>query len=475
MAITKITKITRTVGKAISYGIEDKILEIVKDETETADEILNCKTIKTPINCSLSTADKEWELVRKRFNKNSKILAHHVFQNFGVGEDQLDPKTANKIGVELANKLFKGHQCIVATHTNTKYVHNHIIFNSVNLESGKKYIADLNSYKKLRKISDKLCSEYNLPVLEETRDFKLKKFEVNGKIKYFEPTEKKRNMAQLKGNFQNNDYRNSKSYHVKYDMKESNKSIIIRDIDFIIENKTLDSYESMLQELFKIDYEIKAKTKKGTWRKHVSFKAPNQEKFTRDQSLGNEYTREMLEIRIASNNRMKSKINTIINENICINNSSNKVLKLCTDDLIEKKNDLKNIFKKEEKFKDREEYFIDCIKKDINAINIINEEKFRNNLEIKRKIEEIEKLEKNIEIEMISIKNDIDLLYKVDDQKARILENNYLDLSNKLNKVVKRKYQIEETFETIKRIESNIIDLSNEKEIEKNSMLKDER
>ena len=53
-------------------------------------------------------------------------------------DDPLDFDTAHEIGLKFA-KYFKGYQCVVVTHMNTAHIHNHIIMNSVNFETGMKF------------------------------------------------------------------------------------------------------------------------------------------------------------------------------------------------------------------------------------------------------------------------------------------------------------------------------------------------
>ncbi len=54
----------------------------------------------------------------------------------------------------------------VATHFNTGTYHNHFIVNSVNMFTGKKFNCNIGSYYHLRELSDELCREYGLTVIE---------------------------------------------------------------------------------------------------------------------------------------------------------------------------------------------------------------------------------------------------------------------------------------------------------------------
>ncbi len=53
-------------------------------------------------------------------------------------QDNLTPQEAHKFAEEVAKKLFQDYECVLATHTDTDTVHNHIIVNAVDPLTGKK-------------------------------------------------------------------------------------------------------------------------------------------------------------------------------------------------------------------------------------------------------------------------------------------------------------------------------------------------
>lgn len=70
--------------------------------------------------------------------KQTKIHAHHLIQSFSP-EDKLTPEEINRIGYETIKELTGGNfRFIVATHTDRDHVHNHILINSIDLNSDKK-------------------------------------------------------------------------------------------------------------------------------------------------------------------------------------------------------------------------------------------------------------------------------------------------------------------------------------------------
>lgn len=336
MAITFIYPVKVTGEKSLNYDTENKNAEIIQNKNDSknaldyimrdkkgntyklsADYIQKMKnyisydenkniifhTVTSGLHCCVENAHKEWELVRQNSNNrrsDSGNLQYCIIQNFGI---DLDPMIANKIGVEFAQKYLADYQCVVSTHINTGYVHNHIEFNATSFVTGKKFNDNLKAIRDIRQVSDELCKQYELEVLEHTKDFNYIMYkDTNGKIKVYEPTERKNQI--LEGEFANkNDYRNTGQFKQSVEYKDTHLDELRKDIERLLPYTV--SYEDLLQQLRNVGYEIKEKTKNGEWRKYVSFKAPTWDKFVRDKSLGEEYERENLKKTIE---KQKSKI-----------------------------------------------------------------------------------------------------------------------------------------------------------------------
>ena len=114
-------------------------------------------------NCSPMTAREEMQITKKVYDKEDGVLAYHGYQSFKPGE--VTPEIAHEIGMKLAQELWPDHQVIVATHLDKAHVHNHFVLNSVGLD-GKKFDSNHASYRKMRAVSDRLCREYGLSVIE---------------------------------------------------------------------------------------------------------------------------------------------------------------------------------------------------------------------------------------------------------------------------------------------------------------------
>ena len=85
-------------------------------------------------------------------------------------KDEVTPEIAHEIGVKLANELWGDRfQVIVTTHLNTNQLHNHFVINSVSFKDGKKMTNKRVDYAELRAMSDSICEEYKLSVIEEKK------------------------------------------------------------------------------------------------------------------------------------------------------------------------------------------------------------------------------------------------------------------------------------------------------------------
>lgn len=90
-----------------------------------------------------------------------------------IPENKKDWQKANDLGVELAEKLYPAHQAAVYTHLDGKnhVLHNHIIINTVNLETGNKlHEKKGEQVKKARMINDDLAEREHWHILEQPQE-----------------------------------------------------------------------------------------------------------------------------------------------------------------------------------------------------------------------------------------------------------------------------------------------------------------
>ena len=117
------------------------------------------------INCSPDTAFEEFRFVKQKFGKEGGRTYYHIVQSFAP-RDRVTPELAHEIGMRFA-EYFPGFQILVATHCNTDHIHNHLILNSVNMETGKKFHQSREELLQVKRYSNKLCREYGLSATEE--------------------------------------------------------------------------------------------------------------------------------------------------------------------------------------------------------------------------------------------------------------------------------------------------------------------
>ena len=94
------------------------------------------------------------------------ILAYHIIQSFAPGE--ATPEQVHQIGCEFARRFLADRfECTVSTHLDKGHLHNHIVTNSVSFIDGRMFRNDFDTYYQgIRKISDELCRENRLSVIE---------------------------------------------------------------------------------------------------------------------------------------------------------------------------------------------------------------------------------------------------------------------------------------------------------------------
>lgn len=108
--------------------------------------------------------------------KQTKIHAHHLIQSFSP-DDKLTPEEINRIGYETIKELTGGSfRFIVATHVDKDHIHNHILINSVDMNSDKKLKWDYAQERNLRLISDRIAKEAGAKIITPNR-YSHEKFE----------------------------------------------------------------------------------------------------------------------------------------------------------------------------------------------------------------------------------------------------------------------------------------------------------
>jgi len=144
-----------------------KLLGYVSREKKTK---LEDRRLVSGVNCSIENAYNEMMLTKQMHKKTSGRLYYHLVQSFPKGYD-IKPELAHKIALELTEKALSNYECVVATHIDREHIHSHIVFNSVSFQTGNKYHSNLNDVRELMKLSDEICKQHGVAVLDKP-DFK---------------------------------------------------------------------------------------------------------------------------------------------------------------------------------------------------------------------------------------------------------------------------------------------------------------
>ena len=165
MAATRLIALHINKGKNIAQCLRDRTDYAQNPEKTEKGELV------TGYECDPMTADEEFLLAKRQYThitgrrQQNDVIAYQIRQSFKPGE--ITPEEANRIGYELGMRFTKGkHAFLVATHTDRSHIHNHIIFNSTALNCRKKFRDFHNSGLALQKVSDILCVEHGLSIIE---------------------------------------------------------------------------------------------------------------------------------------------------------------------------------------------------------------------------------------------------------------------------------------------------------------------
>ncbi|MDU2702386.1 MAG: relaxase/mobilization nuclease domain-containing protein [Veillonella sp.] len=247
MAITRIESIKSKLKQSLDYIMNP-------DKTDG-------KLLVTGGNCAPEVAYWEFKMTQETCNfvigdraTKSKNLGYHMIQSFDK-KDKITPEEAHSIGIELAEKFIgSNHEYVVTTHIDKGHIHNHIIFNAYSYSTYRKFNCHKNVFKEIRVISDELCKENGLSIVEEPK----------GKGKHY-----KEWLENKKGT--------------------SWKSYIKDTLDELIDK--VNSFDELKTEMINRGFEINIA-------EDIAVKAPNQQRFCSGKTLGDKYTVESIIKRI---------------------------------------------------------------------------------------------------------------------------------------------------------------------------------
>ena len=243
MAATRLIALHKNKGKSVAACLKSRTDYAQNpDKTEQGQLVSSYKCSPLTVDEEFMLSKRQYELVTGRRQKND-VIAYQIRQSFKPGE--ITAEEANKVGYELAMRFTKGkYAFLVATHTDREHIHNHIIYNSTALDCSRKFRDFLLSGLAVQRLSDLICLEHSLSVIE---------------IKPYRERQKR----------------------VLYPPKESNRDCLCGIIDTILAENP-GGYEAFLQKLEQQGYEVK----RG---KYTAVKGKGQKRFIRFRTLGTGY------------------------------------------------------------------------------------------------------------------------------------------------------------------------------------------
>lgn len=256
MATTRLIPLHTGKGRNFSKAIRNVIGYVSNPKKTHQGELV------TGFGCNPETADGEFLLMKReyiaqtgRLRGKDDVIAYHLRQSFVPGE--ITPEEANRIGCELAKRFTHGqHAYVVATHEDRRHVHSHIIISAVNLDCDRKFRNFWGSSKAIRRLSDTLCIQNGLSIIEQPKG-------------------------------------HSKSYNkwLGNEAKTSQRDGLREVLDAVLARQPKD-FEELLTMLQRGGWEVK----RG---KRISLKGKGQERFKRLDSLGEDYSEAALRAIIA--------------------------------------------------------------------------------------------------------------------------------------------------------------------------------
>ena len=152
MAVTKILARNAHLDQAIQYVLNGE---------KTEGRVLTAHQ-----NCDPGHEYQQMMDTKRELGKTGGRQCYHIIQSFKPGE--ITPELALELAKGFAAEYLPDYEVVIGTHTDRDHIHSHILFNSVNAQTGEKYhVSAREYYRQIRAISDRLCREHGLSVILE--------------------------------------------------------------------------------------------------------------------------------------------------------------------------------------------------------------------------------------------------------------------------------------------------------------------
>ena len=159
MAITKILHQKESPDR--EPGLHTKqLIKYILNPAKTEECILTGS-----INCLSDTAYEQMVDTKKMFGKTGGRQSYHIIISLVPGEGT--PEQLYEMTEKFVEEFLKGeYEVVFAIHTDHEHLHSHIVFNSVNMVTGKKFQYKKGDWKyKMQPITNKLSEEYGLEIM----------------------------------------------------------------------------------------------------------------------------------------------------------------------------------------------------------------------------------------------------------------------------------------------------------------------
>lgn len=140
------------------------VIEYCLQQKKVADEDSGRRLV-SGVNCNGENAFTEFMATKTAHHKKGGMNFYHYVQSF-LPSERVTAEQVHEIGLAFAKKAWPGHEVLVTTHTDTAHLHNHFVINSVHYENGSKLRQSPGTLTKLRALSDGICQQHGLSVLE---------------------------------------------------------------------------------------------------------------------------------------------------------------------------------------------------------------------------------------------------------------------------------------------------------------------
>ena len=179
-------------------------------------------------NDNFLSNDSLYEFRHDRQEVNQrKIHSHHIIQSFSP-DDHLTPEQINRIGYETVKELTGGRfRFIVATHVDKDHIHNHIILNSIDQNSDKKFLWDYKAEHNLRMVSDRLSKIAGAKIIKNR--YSHRQYEVYRKTNYrYEIKQRVYFLIENSKNFEDLK-KKARALHLKIDFRHKHATFFMTD------------------------------------------------------------------------------------------------------------------------------------------------------------------------------------------------------------------------------------------------------